>query len=97
MLHHMAQMLLLVNNPIPEGLRNQYDLLRAFHDLQSNLRTHAGEGFAIALGNPMHSVKVRMLQPLFVAGRCLTERSDRIFLIHIIRSLEDDIGIMSEY
>ena len=96
-LHHMAQILLLVNAPITTDIRNQRELLRASHLLQAKLRHHAAEVFAIALGKQKDPVRLHLLQPLFVAGQCLTEREDRIFLIKLIRALETDLGLMSEY
>lgn len=92
-LYNMAQMLLLINRP----LTGHHDLLRAYHSLQTKLRVHAAEIFSIALGMPDESVMVRMLQPLYVAGRCLTERPDRRYLVGMIRGIEAKLGLMTEY
>ena len=103
MSYHMARMILLTRRPIELFLESsaasqgQYDLLSACHGLQDQLRSHAKEIFAIAVGTTEDVVRVHMLQPLYVAGRCLTESSDRRFLVQMLRAVEEDLGIATEY
>jgi hypothetical protein len=95
--YHTSQLLLQASQPIDMSLKNQNDLMKAYHTLQSGLRIHMAAIFGIALGEPQDSVKIRLLQPLFVSGKPLTERTDRLLLVDIIRGLETDLGMMSEY
>ena len=95
MLYHAAQILILITRP-PDP-RNRTNVLMAYHALQGKLRTHAAQIFAIALSVPDDSARVRMLQPLYIAGKGLTSKSDRQYLVGMIRSIETDLGVMTEY
>lgn len=101
MFYHMCRMLLLIGRPIEVFFRTRSqhspDLLRAYSDLRQALRKHALEIIPTALGVPSETVRKYMLQPLYVAGRCLESTSDRQCVLRILCDMEHDLGIATEY
>lgn len=49
------------------------------------------------MGVSNETVRSLMIQPLYVAGRCLAEKSDRRLLIQTLRAIKYDLGIATEY
>jgi hypothetical protein len=102
--YHMARMLLLIHQP-PSLFRSElsnrgisFDLLNALRDIERQMQSHATE--VISITNGMlddGAVRVRAVQPLYVAGRSLTMSQDRRRLVEMIRSLQDDFGLVCEY
>lgn len=102
--YHMARMLLLVNQP-PSLLRSEpsnrglsFDLLKALRDIEQQMQSHATE--IVSITNGMlddGAVRVRAVQPLYVAGRSLTMSHDRRRLVEMIRSIQNDFGLVCEY
>lgn len=102
MYYHMARMLLLVWKPSTllgnsGAVQNNFDILRACRAMEQDLRSHAKEILSIALGMSSYAVQVRMVQPLYVAGRCLTDKSDQLLLVELLRNIEQDFGLATEY
>lgn len=104
MYYHMACMLLLIHRPselLPGdaavGGRTSFDLLRAFRDVEHKLQGHASEVISIVRGTPCDAVRLRAIQPLYVAGRCCTQTEDRNRLVGMLREIEDDLGIVTGY
>jgi hypothetical protein len=98
--YNMARILLLVHRPLEVFLRNSQhnaDLLSSYHSLQQSLRGHAIEIISIARGAPNSSVRKYLLQPLYVAGRCLADTGDREELLDILRQIDNDLGVFTDY
>lgn len=104
MYYHMARMLLLINCPpdllVPANLNSgglSFDLLRTFRETEQKLQSHASEVIAIVRGTPHDAVKLRAIQPLYVAGRCCTEAGDRKMLLHMLSEIQDTLGVSTGY
>ncbi|PWY66504.1 hypothetical protein BO94DRAFT_540626 [Aspergillus sclerotioniger CBS 115572] len=98
--YHMARMVLLINRPLELFLQqqpHQLDLLATYRSLQEGLRHHASEIVPIAHGMPSDVVRKYLLQPLYVAGRCLQDISDRKSLLAILSQIDDDLGAFTDY
>ncbi|RAK94970.1 uncharacterized protein BO80DRAFT_369917, partial [Aspergillus ibericus CBS 121593] len=98
--YHMARMVLLINRPLElflQQLPHQPDLLATYRALQDGLRHHASEIIPIAHGMPSAVVRKYLLQPLYVAGRCLQDISDRRSLLAILGPIDDDLGAFTDY
>ncbi|KAM0189361.1 hypothetical protein ACHAPI_010127 [Fusarium lateritium] len=104
MYYHMARMLLLIHCP-PELLPSEsssgravsFDLLRTFRQLKEQLQSHASEVIAIVRGTPCDAVKLRAIQPLYVAGRCCSAAKDRKALVEMLAGIQDGLGIATGY
>jgi hypothetical protein len=72
-------------------------LLRTIHDIEQKLQSHASAVISIASGTTCDAVKLRAIQPLCVAGRCLNTDRDKRLLIELLTSIEGDLGIATRY
>lgn len=110
--YHMARILMLTNKPVDLLLASGYpepqpqtlpvtvrptDWLVVSRNLQKQLSQHAKSMVAIALGLPEDGVRMHMLQPLYVAGRCLTNEADQRMLIELLECVENDLGVATGY
>ncbi|KAH8657713.1 hypothetical protein BX600DRAFT_514269 [Xylariales sp. PMI_506] len=107
--YHLARMLLLIHQPaklllessLPlrssARLAQRQDLLSGYRSMQSQLRSHAIEICSIAQGRPDDGARVHSLQPLYFAGRCLTDPRDQEIVMQHIKSIETDLGWATEY
>jgi hypothetical protein len=97
--YHMARALLLINKPHESTARRSTvsDRLRSYRSIESRVRYHSHEICGIALGRPDGSVRIHMLQPLFVAGQCLTDNRERQVILDLLRGIESDLGWATEY
>ncbi|CEL04047.1 hypothetical protein ASPCAL05180 [Aspergillus calidoustus] len=94
--YHMSRMILLVNCPMDLFINQREDLLSAYNILQQELRQHAMEIIPIMHAKPSETVQKYMLQPLYVAGRCLTDEKERKSLLQILRNMADDFGLFTD-
>ena len=61
-------------------------------------RRHAKVIVSIALGHPDDATtRVYLVQPLYVAGRSLTEAAERRSLVDILVAIEEDTGVATGY
>lgn len=103
MYYHMARLLLLIHRPShllsasPAGSGGSFDLLRAFRETEQKLRLHASAVISIVRGTPCDAVKLRAIQPLYVAGRCCTSTAERKGLVEILTGIQDSLGIATGY
>lgn len=97
--YHMARAILLVNRPQESTVRRTTlsERLHSYRTIESQVRYHSMEILGIALGRPPDTVKVHMVQPLFVAGQCLTGDFERRTIITQLRIIEEDLGWATEY
>ncbi|CAG9990417.1 unnamed protein product [Clonostachys byssicola] len=104
MYYHMARMLLITHRPVrllsgDHALGNTLpvDLLSTFREMEKGLKVHASEVIAIIRGNPCDAVKLRSIQPLYLAGRSCTTMSDRRILVDMFRDIQNGLGIATGY
>jgi hypothetical protein len=97
MYYHMAMILLFVHQPSQLFTHGTSDWLHTYRSFRKELLKHVGELLAIALGSPEDAVRMHMLQPLYVAGRCMTKEADQRKLIEMLESIENDVGIATGY
>ncbi|KAL4876331.1 hypothetical protein BJY04DRAFT_142861 [Aspergillus karnatakaensis] len=98
--YHMSRLLLLVSRPMElfmQQSRSNEDLLSTYNNLQQELRKHAMEIIPIMHALPSDTVQKYMLQPLYVAGRTLTDDKERKSLLHILRHMGDNLGLFPDY
>ncbi|KAL4966896.1 Zn(II)2Cys6 transcription factor [Aspergillus stella-maris] len=98
--YHMSRMILLANRPM--GLfearpQTTGDIPDPTSTLQQDLRKHAMEIIPIMHAMPSERVQKYMLQPLYVAGRSLTEDKERSSLLRLMRAMGDDFGLFTDY
>jgi len=97
--YHMARILLLINKPHESTARRSTvaNRLQSYRSIEAEIRYHSHEVCGIALSRPEGSVRIHQLQPLFVAGQCLTEPRERRVILDLLRSIEADLGWATEY
>ena len=102
MYYHMARMLLLIHRP-PEMLQaapgrgTSTDLLRTFRTIERKVQFHARQIIATVRGTPCDAIKLRAIQPLYVAGRCCNNSRDREMLVEMLMDIQDGLGIATGY
>jgi hypothetical protein len=106
---HMSQIMLLLHKPPSVSVRqlpwipksqplNRFpDTLADFNQMNEMLQYHSVEICAIALSRPEEATRIHMLQPLYMAGRCLTDVSDRRTVVRLIDGIEDELGWHAKY
>jgi hypothetical protein len=106
---HMSQIMLLLYKPPSVSVRqlpwipktqplNRFpDTLADLNQMNDMLQYHAVEICAIALSRPEEATRIHMLQPLYMAGRCLTDVSDRGTVVRLIDGIEDELGWHAKY
>ncbi|EWG53338.1 hypothetical protein FVEG_11793 [Fusarium verticillioides 7600] len=103
--YHMSQILLLVHKPEslavpvsrPSASGGPADVLMRFNQMNRVLQYHAIEICAIALSRPEAAARIHMLQPVYLAGRCLHTRADRAIVLRLLESIETELGWSSRY
>lgn len=97
--YHMARILLLINKPHESTARatTVSNRLYSYRSIEMEVRYHAHEICGIALGRPEGSVRIHQVQPLFVAGQCLTESRERRVVLEILHGIENDLGWATDY
>lgn len=97
--YHMARILLLINKPHESTSRRSTITLRlqSYRSIETEISYHSREIVGIGLARPDGSVRIHSLQPLFVAGQCLTDPRERRVTIRLLRAIEADLGWATEY
>lgn len=97
--YHMARIILLANKPHESTARRSTLNIRlqSYRAIEQESRHHSHEICGIALGRPEGSVRIHSVQPLFVAGQCLTEVRERRTILDLLRSIEEDLGWATDY
>ncbi|KAL4971940.1 hypothetical protein BDW66DRAFT_164583 [Aspergillus desertorum] len=98
--YHMSRIILLANRPTDILIRQSdttVGLIGSCNTLSQELKKHATEVRAIMHAMPSERVQKYMLQPLYVAGRCLTDLKERSCLLQMLRKMEDDFGLFTDY
>jgi hypothetical protein len=97
--YHMARILLLVNKPHESTARHTTvtERLKSYDTIAKTTRIHAREICGIALSRLQDSAHVHSLQPLFVAGQCLTEPQERALVLELLRGIQTDLGWSTDF
>ena len=97
--YHMARILLLINRPHGANASRSSIIkrLKSYRSIEKEIKFHSYEICGIALSRPEASIRVHQLQPLFVAGQCLTEPDERRVILDLLRRIEADLGWATEY
>lgn len=97
--YHMARILLLINKPHELSSRRSTITLRlqSYRSIEAEIGFHSREILGIGLARPDGGVRINSLQPLFVAGQCLTDARERRTVIRLLRAIEADLGWATEY
>lgn len=97
--YHMSQILLFMNKP-HESTQSHSTLVARMNSYQSVLATcqkHSHEIVGISLARSDEAVRIHSVQPLFIAGQCLSDPRERQVVLHLMRDIESDIGWATEY
>ncbi|OAX85178.1 hypothetical protein ACJ72_00445 [Emergomyces africanus] len=96
---HMARILLLVNKPLESTakVRTVTNNLKSYRPIESEIGFHTHEICGISMSRPDASARIHSVQPLFVAGQCLTEARARRTILQLLRGIEHDLGWATEY
>ena len=109
--YHMAQIMLTLHKPRTQQSRSIVasshsdpprrnlfvDALSELKHTSATLEKHAIEICAIAMSRPEEAARIHMLQPLYLAGRCLENLSDRATVVRLIDGIEDELGWHAKY
>ena len=97
--YYMARVILLMNKPHESTARRSTlaNRLHSYRAIELEVRHHSHEICGIALGRPDGSVRIHQVQPLFVAGQCLTETRERQIILDLLRGIEADLGWATDY
>lgn len=97
--YHMARIILLVNRPQEStAIRSSITArLGSYRMIQEEVQYHSREICGISLSSLPDAVRIHSLQPLFVAGQCLSEASERRAVLDILSNIQRDLGWATEY
>lgn len=97
--YHMARTILLINRPHESTARRSTlsNRLASYRSIEAETRRHSHEICGIALGRPEGSVRIHQVQPLFVAGQCVTDQRERRVILDLLRNIEADLGWATDY
>jgi hypothetical protein len=94
----MSNILLLMH--APNALNSNAmgsDWLRTYRLLCSKMADHARVILSIALGRPSQAVMAHMLQPLYLAGRCLWQEHEQRTVVSLLQQIEKELGLATNY
>lgn len=97
--YHMSQIQLFMNKPheSTQGGTTVYERLNSYQSVLSACQRHSREIVGISLGRPDEAVRIHSVQPLYTAGQCLSDPSERQVVLDLLRGIESDIGWATEY
>ncbi|KAF5532865.1 hypothetical protein FMEXI_12186 [Fusarium mexicanum] len=95
LIHKPESLAVPVSRPSASG--SPTDALAKFNLMNRVLQYHATEICAIALSRPKEAARIHMLQPVYLAGRCLRNKADRAIVLMLLESIETELGWSSQY
>ncbi|KAL8939308.1 MAG: hypothetical protein Q9216_003426 [Gyalolechia sp. 2 TL-2023] len=69
----------------------------SYRHLGREITYHGRQILGICLARPSDGARIHALQPLFVAGQCLTDGGERRVVVDLLRAVERDLGWATEY
>jgi hypothetical protein len=73
------------------------DWLRTYRLLCAEMAEHARVILSIAMGRPSQAIMAHMLQPLYIAGRCLWQENEQRAVVSLLQQIEKDLGLATNY
>ncbi|KAF2105035.1 hypothetical protein NA57DRAFT_51817 [Rhizodiscina lignyota] len=97
--YHMARIILLVNKPMEStAIRSSVTArLSSYRVIQQEVLRHSREIYAISMSDPADTVRIHSVQPLFVAGQCLTEPWERETVLDLLAGIQRELGWATDY
>lgn len=97
--YHMARIILLINKPMEStAIRSSVTArLSSYRVIQQEVLRHSREIYAISMSDPADTVRIHSVQPLFVAGQCLTEPWERDTVLDLLVGIQRELGWATEY
>lgn len=97
--YHMSQILLLLNKPndTQRGRSTVNTHMNSYQSLLAVCQKHSREIVGISLARSDEAVRIHSVQPLFIAGQCLSDARERHVVLQLLRDVELDIGWASDY
>ncbi|GKZ56593.1 hypothetical protein AnigIFM49718_001860 [Aspergillus niger] len=97
--YHMARVLLLTNMPQEStAIRSTVTArLRSYRRIAELAVRHAREICGISLGGLPDGILPHTVQPLFVAGQCFEQDSERQLVVDLLQQVECDSGWATKY
>ncbi|KAF9893503.1 hypothetical protein FE257_010815 [Aspergillus nanangensis] len=97
--YHMGRILLLMNRPQEStAVRSTVaSRLKSYQETGVYVLSHSREICGISLSMPPESVRIHSLQPLFIAGQCLSSPHERQVVLDLLRGVDKDLGWASAY
>ncbi|MCJ1462131.1 hypothetical protein MMC07_000731 [Pseudocyphellaria aurata] len=97
--YHTAKIVLLINRPHESTARrsNIAERLKSYRSIDAEIMYHCREICGIAIACPESSNRIHQIQPLYVAGQCLTDPRERRVVLDLMRNIEADLGWATEY
>lgn len=97
--YHMSQIQLLMNKPheSTQGRTTVFERLNSYQSVLAASQVHSREIVGISLARSDDAVRIHSVQPLFTAGQCLSDPSERQVVLNLLRDIESDIGWATEY
>ena len=97
--YHTSQVLLLMNKP-HESTHGRCTVCARLNSYQSTLvacQKHSREIVGISLASSDEAVRIHSVQPIFIAGQCLSDLRERQVVLTLLRNLELDLGLATDY
>lgn len=97
--YHMARILLLANRPHVSTAAGSTVTarMRSYREIWETTIYHGRQICAISLARPPDTVRTHSLQPLFVAGQCLSDDPERQVIIDLLKEIQHDLGWATDY
>ncbi|EHA18724.1 hypothetical protein ASPNIDRAFT_140060, partial [Aspergillus niger ATCC 1015] len=95
--YHMARVLLLTNMPQESTAIRSTARLRSYRRIAELAVRHAREICGISLGGLPDAILPHTVQPLFVAGQCFEQDSERQLVVGLLQQVECDSGWATKY
>ena len=99
LLWHFGQILMLTHKPeeVSPGRTTVAAKLKSYRGLQTEIEYHSRQILGLCLARPEAAVRIHALQPLYMAGQCLTDDGERQVVLDLLRGIEEDLGWVTDY
>jgi hypothetical protein len=97
-MYHMSQ-ILLVNKPhgSTQGGSTLFARLNSYQPVVAACQKHSREIVGISLACSDDAVRIHSVQPLFTAGQYLSDSRERCVVLDLLRGIESELGLSSNY
>lgn len=98
-IYHMGQILLHMNKPheSTQGGSTVCARLNSYQSVLVACQKHSRDIVGISLARTDDAVRIHSIQPLFTAGQCLSDASERQVVLNLLRDVEADVGWSTDY